>query len=107
VCKEEVAANNRKWTTSKRSGIAILSEEAKIMAAPITEDMDPLHRAWLENKKMIHDRESRYSATSCGCTPLLPAALSSVEKCEIIYFVCCAPKKNRLTICVLCEKDKT
>jgi hypothetical protein len=41
----------------KELEIALLSEEAKIMATPITKDMDLIVHSWLEKKKkMIHDR---------------------------------------------------
>jgi hypothetical protein len=39
--------------------LALLVEEAKIMATPFIDDMDPTQRAWLEKKKkmMILDRD--------------------------------------------------
>jgi hypothetical protein len=41
----------------KELEIALLGEEAKIIAIPITKDMDPIVCSWLEKKKMIHDRD--------------------------------------------------
>jgi hypothetical protein len=32
----------------KELKVTLLSEESKIMATPLTYDMDPTHRAWLE-----------------------------------------------------------
>jgi hypothetical protein len=41
----------------KKLEIGLLGEEAKIMATPITKDIDPLKCELLENKeKIIHDR---------------------------------------------------
>jgi hypothetical protein len=35
---------------------SLLSEEAKIMAIPVTDNMNPTQRAWLEKKKIL-DRD--------------------------------------------------
>jgi hypothetical protein len=38
--------------------LALLIEEAKLMATPLTDDMDPTQWTWLEKKKMMTlDRE--------------------------------------------------
>jgi hypothetical protein len=49
--REKEAANRQ-----KKLELARLTEEAKIMSTPNTDDMDLMKRAWLENK-MIHARD--------------------------------------------------
>jgi hypothetical protein len=50
---EEINAHNKQ----KELEIALLSEEVKIMATPVTDDMDPIQQTWLEKNKMILDRD--------------------------------------------------
>jgi hypothetical protein len=49
--REKEAANRQ-----KKLELARLTEEAKIMSTPNTDDMDLIKRAWLE-KKMIHAQD--------------------------------------------------
>jgi hypothetical protein len=51
---EEINCQNRR----KELELALLIEEAKLMATPLTDDMDPTQWTWLEKKKMMTlDRE--------------------------------------------------
>jgi hypothetical protein len=45
------AATKEVDNKQKELKIALLSEEAKIMATPLIDNMDPTHRTWLEKKK--------------------------------------------------------
>jgi hypothetical protein len=49
---EEINAHNMR----KELELALLTEEANLMATPFTNDMDPTQRAWLEKKKIL-DRD--------------------------------------------------